>query len=132
MLHRAMGGTRFHRAMSVMLGIASDDAFMRLLRRIEGPPTRYHESVDHYSIVAVLTVAAPARAEESLGMRYVHMGWGWEAPTLGSAFLAPAQFSWHWMSGRRSISPVIRRRVARRTRGWVASIRERVLVGLAR
>ena len=24
---------------SVMLGIASDDAFMRLLRRIEGPPT---------------------------------------------------------------------------------------------
>jgi hypothetical protein len=44
------------------------------------------------SIVAVLTVGAPARAEESLGMRYVHMGWGWEAPTLGEvAFLAPAQ-----------------------------------------
>ena len=44
------------------------------------------------SILAVLAVSAPARADDSLGMRYVNMGWSWEPPTWKeAAVLAPAE-----------------------------------------
>jgi len=37
-------------------------------------------------LVVFACVATPARAEEpTLGMRYLQMGWGWEAPTWKEA-----------------------------------------------